>query len=178
MGVDEPYGFSAEAPTGAPAAVAIRAAPSVSTMTARVGLAALAGVLSTLALILAVPWPALAASPPAWELISSQTPAQIPLAEPVDQVESVTVAGEGATPYVGHFSLECENEAGEVEETRPLRYAASAAEVRVALEAVSTIGDGNVKVTGGPRREGGRGQKGLVLCRDVDRGSCGPRSDA
>jgi uncharacterized repeat protein (TIGR01451 family) len=113
-----------------------------------------------LTLVLAVASPALAASPPAWELISSHTPAQIPLAEPVDQVESVTVAGEGATPYVGRFSLECENEAGEVGETRPLRYAASAAEVRVALEAVSTIGDANVKVTGGPGRDGGRGQKG------------------
>ncbi len=112
-----------------------------------------------LALVLVVASPALAASPPAWELMSSQTPAQIPLAEPVDQVETVSVDGEGATPYVGRFSLECENEAGEVGETRPLRYAASAAEVRVALEAVSTVGHGNVKVTGGPRREGGRGQK-------------------
>ncbi len=123
-------------------------------------MAGIAGVLSTLTLLLAVASPALAAGPPAWELISSQTPAEIPLAEPVDQVESVTVDGEGATPYVGRFSLECENEAGEVGETRPLRYAASAAEVRVALEAVSTIGDGNVKVTGGPRREVGRGQQG------------------
>ena len=119
----------------------------------------MAGVLLMLTLVLAVASPALAASPPAWELISTQTPAQIPLADSVDEVEIVTVAGEGATPYVGRFSLECENEAGEVSETRPLRYAASAAEVRAALEAVSTIGHGNVKVTGGPRREGGAGQK-------------------
>ena len=123
-------------------------------------MAGFAGLLSMLALVAASASPALAAGPPVWELSASQTPARIPLAEPVDEVESVTVAGEGATPYVGHFSLECENEAGEVEETRPLRYAASVAEVRAALEAVSTIGDGNVKVTGGPRREGGRGQKG------------------
>lgn len=130
----------------------------MSRMTGRAAVTGSGAVLSALAVLVAFAPPALATSPPAWELSSSHMPAEIPLTEPVDQVDTVTVFGEGSTPYVGHFSLEVENGAGEEGQTRQLRYAASAAAVRAALEDVKIVGHGNVKVTGGPQRAGGSGQ--------------------
>jgi len=117
------------------------------------------GALCALALLLACATPASAAGGPAWELVSIQTPpTEIPLAEPVGEVDTVTVAGAETTPDDGHLQLEVETEAGETETTAPLRDAATAAEVQAALEALKSVGRGNVAVTGGPQREGGEGQ--------------------
>jgi uncharacterized repeat protein (TIGR01451 family) len=116
-------------------------------------------VLPVLGLALASSSPALAAGPPIWELESSHTPGRIPLTKPVNQVETVTVTGGGATPYDGHFSLWFTNVAlVEEGETEPLPYGASAAEVKKALEAVKEIGINNVKVTGGPAKPHGAGE--------------------
>jgi uncharacterized repeat protein (TIGR01451 family) len=116
-------------------------------------------VLSVLGLALALSSPALAAGPPVWELESSHTPERIPLTKSVNQVETVTVEGKGATPYDGSFSLLFTNVAlGEAGETKALPYGASAAEVRKALEAVKAIGINNVKVTGGPTKPHGEGE--------------------
>jgi uncharacterized repeat protein (TIGR01451 family) len=118
-------------------------------------------VLAVLALLLVLAPDASASSPPSWQVISSHVPAEIPLAEAPDQQDTVTIASSaaGEAPYVGHFLLELENEAGELGETKPLRYAASAAAVQASLEAVEIIGRGNVKVTGGPNTSTGKGQK-------------------
>ena len=110
-------------------------------------------------LLLALAPCALASTPPSWEVISSHVPAEIPLAQAVNQVDTVTVDSSGEAPYDGHFSLELEDEAGEPGETKELRYAASAATVQSALEAVAIVGHGNVKVTGGPRSATGKGEK-------------------
>ena len=118
------------------------------------------GALCVLALWLVCVSPTLAAAPPAWEITSSLTPAQIVLTEPVDQEDIVTVSGLGAAPNVGHFALEVENDAGVSVATGPLRENASAIAVQAALEALSTVGDGDVVVTGGPPRGGGQGQLG------------------
>jgi uncharacterized repeat protein (TIGR01451 family) len=116
-------------------------------------------VLLVLGLALALSSPALATGPPIWELESSHTPEKIPLTKPVNQVETVTVEGKGATPYVGRFALLFTNVAlGEGGETGSLPYGASAAEVRKALEAVNAIGINSVKVTGGPTKPHGEGE--------------------
>lgn len=126
----------------------------------RAGMGRAACVLSALALALVLAPAASASSPPSWQVISSHVPAEIPLAEAVDQQDTVTIGSpDGEGPYVGHFVLEVENEAGELGETKPLRYAASAAAVQSALEAVEIIGHGNVKVTGGPSSVTGKGQR-------------------
>jgi uncharacterized repeat protein (TIGR01451 family) len=130
----------------------------MSKRTVRAGAVRSAGVLCALALSLLFASPVLAASPPTWELISSHTPADIPLSQAANQVDTVTVEGGGVTPYVGRFALEVETEAGGKGETRPLRYASSASAVQAALEAVPAIGPGNVRVTGGPKAPGGKGQ--------------------
>ena len=116
-------------------------------------------VLGALALALMLAPAASASSPPSWEVISSHVPAEIPLAGAVNQLDTVTIDSDGEAPYVGHFVLELENEAGELGETKPLRYAASAAAVQSALENVEVIGRGNVKVTGGPQTSTGAGQQ-------------------
>ena len=127
-------------------------------MSEMTGRGLLSGALCALALLLACAAPAFAAGGPAWELVSSQTPTQIALTEPVSEVDTVTVGGVEATPNVGYFSLEVETEAEETEATAPLRDAATAAEVQAALETLKSVGHGNVVVTGGPQREGGQGQ--------------------
>ena len=115
-------------------------------------------VVGALALLLVLAPGALASAPPSWEAISSHVPAEIPLAEAVNQVDTVTVDSDGEAPYDGHFSLELEDEAGGLGETKQLRYASSAATVQSALEAVAIIGHGNVRVTGGPKSATGRGE--------------------
>lgn len=117
------------------------------------------GAVCALGLLLVCAAPALAAGAPAWELVSTQTPpTQIPLTEPVSEVDTVTVSGLQTTPNVGHFSLEVETEAGETETTAPLGDGASAPEVQAALEGLKAVGRDNVLVTGGPQREAGKGQ--------------------
>jgi uncharacterized repeat protein (TIGR01451 family) len=95
------------------------------------------------------------AAAPRWELTSTLTPTNIPLTPTADQVELLTVTGEeGRTPNTGKFSLTFENNAGAVELTQMLPYAASAAEVQAALQALPIIGAGNVTVGGGPEHPG------------------------
>lgn len=111
-----------------------------------------------LVLTLACASSACAATTPAWELASSQTPADVLLAEPVSQVDRVLVYGVPGPPNAGDFALEVESEAGERGKTAPLSDTTSPAKLQAALEAVSFVGRGDVKVTGGPQEEGGSGQ--------------------
>ena len=97
--------------------------------------------------------PSAAAAAPAWELTSEHTPTAIPLTPAVNQVDLLTVSGGTATPNEGTFELEYEGLW-----TKPLHYPASAKEVQTALEAVASIGTGNVTVSGGPKNPGGKGQ--------------------
>ena len=87
-----------------------------------------------------------AAPGPAWTISSHSTPTRVdPSAHGVDAVrEIVVLATEGV------FLLEVEPE-----QTAILPYNATAAEVQAALEAISTVGPGNVTVTGGPGDETG-----------------------
>jgi uncharacterized repeat protein (TIGR01451 family) len=114
--------------------------------------------LCALAMLLALAASALAAAPK-WELTSTLTPENIPLTPTADEVEVLAVTGEeGETPNIGKFSLAFENNSGKRELTKWLPYAAGAAEVQAALQALPIIGAGNVTVTGGPEHLGGAGQ--------------------
>jgi hypothetical protein len=64
-----------------------------------------------------------------------------------DEVEQIKVAAAGGTFTISH---------GEYA-TTPIPYDAGAAQVQSALEALPTIGEGNVHVTGGPGGGGGAG---------------------
>ncbi len=128
-----------------------RAAGSVAAGTRRPFTLLLLALAGATALLLLASAPALA-STPGWGLESVQTPSPVPITQPVNQVETVTVKGVlGHRPNDGKLSLIFNNDlTGQTGETKPFPYTASAAEVQAQLELVKAIGPGNVKVTGGP----------------------------
>jgi hypothetical protein len=86
------------------------------------------------------------ASGPAWTVSSYSTPTRVdPSAHGVDDVQEII-----ARATEGVFLLEVESE-----QTAIIPYNATAAEVQAALEAISTVGPGNVAVMGGPGDETG-----------------------
>ncbi len=93
---------------------------------------------------------------PAWELTSVHGPTNVPLTPSVNEVYKLTVRGSS-----GKYSLTFENEeTGEFGTTKLIPFDASAQEVQEALEKLKegehkAIGEGNVKVTGGPGDEHG-----------------------
>jgi hypothetical protein len=87
-----------------------------------------------------------AAAGPAWTISTYSTPTRVdPSAHGSDAVQEIIVR---ATE--GEFLLEVAPE-----QTAILPYNATPAEVQAALEAISTVGPGNVSVTGGPGDETG-----------------------
>ncbi len=119
-------------------------------------IAALAVSLPLLFLVFAAP--SLAAGP-AWELTTVHGPTNVPLTPPVNEVQTITVSGEGANaPNVGGFRLEFEFD-GKEARTSKLPFDATAKEVEAALEEAfekkfKTLGKGNVTVAGGPQGKG------------------------
>ena len=90
---------------------------------------------------------ATAASPsPGWSITSVAQPTNFSAADSEIEVESLTVTATG-----GEYELRVYNGiTGEYAETTSIQWNASARELEEALEDVSGIGSGNVKVTGGP----------------------------
>jgi len=92
------------------------------------------------------------ASGPGWELFATHLPEKEPeLTAVPNEIQLLIVSGIGGTPNVGKFALALETVALEEEQTKPLPYGATAAEMQKALEGLKKlIGAGNVIVTGGP----------------------------
>src|SRR5579872_6076314 len=76
---------------------------SMSRRSGRVEIGCAACVVAVLALLLVRAPDASASSPPSWQVVSAHVPAEIPLAEAVDQEDTVTIASSaaGEAPYVG-----------------------------------------------------------------------------
>ena len=117
---------------------------------------ATAGLVATFVALLAAASASAQTASPAWELTSVHGPTNVPLTPSVNEVFTLTVRGSS-----GKYSLTFEN--GETEEfgtTKLIPFDASAQEVQEALEKLregehKAIGEGNVKVTGGPGDEHG-----------------------
>jgi hypothetical protein len=114
--------------------------------------AATVGLVAAFAALFAAASASAQTASPKWELASVHGPTNVPLTPSVNEVYKLTVRGN-----TGKFSLYFEN--GETEEygtTKLLPYDASAQEVQEALEKFKegeprkAIGEGNVRVTGGP----------------------------
>ncbi|HUA12147.1 MAG TPA: hypothetical protein VMA83_09100 [Solirubrobacteraceae bacterium] len=105
------------------------------------------------ATVMALPAAASAAGSAHWELIANNAPTNVPIFAPTSQEVSVhVVSAEEEEPIrLGRFKITVTNRVGEERETKPsLPYNATATEVEHALEALPTVGPGNVKVSGGP----------------------------
>ncbi len=121
------------------------------------------GLVGAFAVLLAAASASAQTASPKWELSSVHGPTNVPLTPSVSEVYTLTVSG-----YAGKFSLYFENE--ETEEygtTKLLPYNATAQEVQEALEKLKegeprkAIGEGSVRVTGGPGD--GHGTKPYVI---------------
>ncbi len=92
---------------------------------------------------------AVAGESPRWAVLSTATPTNVKPGSPRNEVQDVSVDATGGT-----FTLTVESPFGDcsaTETTAPIVYAASAAEVQAALEALScTFAAGSVTVSGGP----------------------------
>lgn len=112
-----------------------------------------AALLTSLAAILCLALAAGASAQGArWELISNHGPTNVPLTPAIAQQWTISASGSEGAPNVGRFHLvvEVEGKKPEQQKTKDLPFKATAAEVQSALEAVKSIGAGNVTVTGGP----------------------------
>ncbi len=119
--------------------------------TLRLALAAVA----LLAALLISTGAASAASTPAWQLSVVHGPTNVPIEPAANEVQTLTIEGEeGLAPNLGKFRLEFTNPEERASHTKYLHYDAPAEEVQEALEAMRSIGPGNVTVTGGPKGEG------------------------
>jgi hypothetical protein len=114
------------------------------------------GLVAAFAAVLAAASASAQTASPAWELTSVHGPTNVPLTPSVNQVYKLTVRGNA-----GKYSLTFENEeTGEFGTTKLIPFGASALELQEALEKLKegehkAIGEGNVKVTGGPGDEHG-----------------------
>ena len=84
--------------------------------------------------------PSAQAAQPWWHLETGSRPTNIDPGTAADAVQELTVSATGGT-----FTLSLEGQT-----TAPLSYKASAATVKTELQKLSSVGSGNVEVTGGP----------------------------
>ncbi len=118
----------------------------------------LLALITAIAALLVFAGSALAAAPK-WELITNHGPTNVPRTPLQNEVVLLTVKA-----VKGHFTLDLESEEAsfweellaenhETEETKPIKFNATAAEVKEKIERI--VGAGNVAVTGGPGDETG-----------------------
>ncbi len=88
---------------------------------------------------------AVAAESPRWAIVSISNPTNLKPNSPRNEAQEVVVDATG-----GSFTLTVVAPGSEADTTVPIAYNASAIEVQSALEALNSVGSGNVAVVGGP----------------------------